>query len=381
MHAVAQNDDAAQPASQSSSRRSAEGDWSAGPSLPMLWDALEAAQWSLHAQQRLLPEVAIHAQALAPASRIAWLIRLREALHHAWAAPVCIRETLIRLAWAWADWPLLLAICERMEAAAELPDWADALMATAQLRLGAAQTALVRARILALLHPQDRWAAEMHDALRRWIAFAERTAPAIVGDALRLEPLGHHHAEDFAWQYFDPAIAARCCLPTFADGAHWHRWLDRCWSYGDQRLYAVIHAEWGFVGSVSLILHDGIGLFYYWIGRDFQGHGIGPAAARLLLEDARAAGRMRICYAKVFEDNAPSRRALQKLGFDALDFRPAPPNADEVLYRLGPPQARLGSVEELRALFVRMGSETRIAVPLSESPSTGSMRFDRRSLP
>ena len=174
MHAVAQMDDAAQPAPQSTSP---EGDWSAGPSLPMLWDALEAAQWSLRAQQRLLPEVLAHAQTLAPSSRIAWLIRLREASHHAWAAPICIRETLIRLAWSWSDWPLLLAICERMESAEELPEWADALMATAQLRLGAAQTALVRARMLALLHPQDRWAAEMHDAP------AEPTSPVIESTA------------------------------------------------------------------------------------------------------------------------------------------------------------------------------------------------------
>ncbi|NOT89648.1 MAG: GNAT family N-acetyltransferase [Lysobacter sp.] len=368
MHAIAEMNAAAQlePADESP----------AGLSLSTLWDALASAQWSLRAQQRWLPEVLARAHELVPESRIAWLLRLREASHSAWAAPASVRQTMLQLASAWCDWPLLLTSCERMDAAGELPAWAGSLMATAQLRLGESQAALSRCRAMALLDPQDRWATGMHDALQQWIAFVER-APPIPGDGLRLEPLGHHHAQDFANQYFDPAIAERCCLPTFADHAHWHRWLDQCWGYGDQRLYAVIHAEWGFVGSVSLILHDDIGLFYYWLGRDFQGHGLGPAAAQLLLEDARVQRRMRTCYAKVFEYNTPSRRALEKLGFDALDFRPAPPNADEMLYRRGPAQTRQGSVEELRALFVRMGLDTRIAVPLPEAPTTRSMRFDR----
>jgi RimJ/RimL family protein N-acetyltransferase len=275
-----------------------------------------------------------------------------------------LRETLVQLSAAWGDWPQVMMICAQLEAAASLPAWAEPLLMTAQLRLGAPQAALTRCRAKALLDPQDRWATEMHDALQRWIAFTERTAPAILGEGLLLEPLGHHHADDFARQYFDPAIAERCCLPTFVDDARWHRWLDQCWGYGDQRLYAVIHPDWGFTGSVSLIIRGDVGFFYYWLGRDFQGYGLGPAAARLLLEDAHRQFGVHTCYAKVFQDNAASRRALEKLGFDALDFRPAPPDADEMFYRLGPAQSRQGSVEELRALFGRMGSSTRIAVPV-----------------
>jgi RimJ/RimL family protein N-acetyltransferase len=358
-HAVAETVDAAQ--------RAAHDDTSAGLSLSTLWDALASAQWSLRAQQRWLPDVLARAHEMDPASRVAWLTRLREASHHAWAAPACVRDTLMQLTGAWCDWPLLLAVAERMEAADALPVWASAMVTTAHLRLGATQTALTRCRTMALMDPHDRWAVEMHTALQRWIAFVDRAAPAIVGDAMRLEPLGHHHAEDFAWQYYDPAIAERCCLPTFADDAQWHRWLDQCWSYGDQRLYAVIHPDWGFVGSVSLIVRDGVGFFYYWLGRDFQGHGLGPAAAALLLEDAHRRFDMRTCYAKVFQDNAASRRALEKLGFQSLDFHPAPPNADEMFYRFGSAQSRRDSVEELRRLFERMGSETRVAVPFSRS--------------
>ncbi len=345
------------------------GDAPVALSLQTLWDTLESAQWSPRALEQWLPEVLARAAALAPDARTAWLTGLREAARHAWAAPADVSEMLVQLSSTWCDWPLLSTICERLDAAGELPLWAEPLLITAQLRIGLSHTALTRCRAMALLHPQDRWARQMHDALQRWIAFVERTAPAIVGETLRLEPLGHHHVEDFARQYFDPAIAERCCLPTFADDVQWHRWLDQCWGYGNQRLYAVIHPDWGFVGSVSLIIRDDVGFFYYWLGRDFQGYGLGPAAAGLLLEDGQRHFGMHTCYAKVFHDNAASRRALEKLGFDALDFRPAPPNADEMFYRLGPAQSRHGSVEELRALFDRMGSDTRIAVPLSASHS------------
>lgn len=336
-------------------------------SLSILWERLESAQWSPRALEQWLPEVLAREAALAPVARSAWLTGLREAARHAWAAPTNVGGMLVQLAGAWCDWPLVATTCARLEAERKLPVWAEPLAITADLRLGASEKALTRCRTLALLHPHDRWAMEMHAALQRWIAFMERSAPAVIGEGLRLEPLGHHHADDFARQYFDPAIAERCCLPTFNDDAHWHRWLDQCWGYGDQRLYAVIHPEWGFVGSVSLIIREDVGFFYYWLGRDFQGYGLGPAAAGLLLDDARRQRSMRTCYAKVFEDNLPSRRALEKLGFVALDFCPAPPSVHEVLYRLGQPQPRQCSVEELRVLFERMGSDTRIAVPIYAS--------------
>ena len=334
-------------------------------SLPTLWDALESAEWSPCALEQWLPEVLGRALELPPDGRIAWLMRLREAADHASAAPVAVRQTLMKLACAWCDWPLSLTTADALDAAGELPDWAGPLRVDAELRLGASRSALSRCRAMALLRPNEHWPSATYDALQRWLGFIERVAAPIVSDSLLLEPMGHHHARDFAWQYYDPAIAERCCLPTFFDQAHWHRWLDQCWGYGDQCIYAVIHPEWGFIGSVSLILRGGVGFFYYWLGPDFQRFGLGPAAAQLLLDHAQAHSGMHTCYAKVFQDNAPSRRALQKLGFDALDFRPAPPSAHEVLYRRGAPQYREDSVEEARTLFERMGSDIRIAVPFS----------------
>lgn len=321
---------------------------------------LESAGWQRDALERVLPRLPGLSAAIDPRERIAWMCGLRQAFADLVGLSCAAQGALLAMSRTWCDWPLWLALHDA-QAGARSDDDLD--LVDALFRMGHQFDAEVRCRRRLFTHPRDRATVSTHAQLQAWRSFLDARALPIEGDAMRLEPLGHHHCVDFAWQYWDPEIARRCCLPSFVDDAAWHRWLDECWGYGDQSLYAVIHRDWGFVGSVSLVLHGDLGFFYYWIGRDFQGQGFGPAAAGLLLEDGFARLGMRACYAKVFEDNAPSRRALAKLGFEALDFRPAPPHGDEMLYRLGPPQTRWHSVEALRGLFERMGSETRVAVP------------------
>lgn len=334
--------------------------------LSLLFEELERARWMVRKPEQVLSRLLPLADLLDGTQRTAWLAGLRQTWRgQGWAFSGGLMLDLMRLTAAWDDWPLLHAVGTHYERSRELPGWADALLVEATLRLGSAGEALSRCRARMLRHPYESWAATAHDAVLRWMAFCDTAARPIRGTRLRLEPLGHHHWHDFAAQYGDPAIAELCCLPVFQSEDHWHRWLDACWGYGDQRLYAVIDPDWGFVGSVSLILHDTIGFFYYWIGRDYQGRGIGTAAVRLLLDAAATRHGMRTCYAKVFEHNARSRRALEKLGFAALDFRPAPPDANELFYRLGAAQTRERSVEEMRGLFERMKSDIRIAVPLT----------------
>lgn len=331
------------------------------PSCASPLSMLDAAGWCRDALERVLPQVLATPLAIDPRERMVWMRGLRQALPEVSRLDGATRDGLIALLRAWCDWPLWLALRN----AGDARDGGDVDLNTidALFRMGLQHEAETRCRRRLFTHPRDRATAGMHAQLQAWRGFLEARAMPIEGEVMRLEPLGHHHCADFAWQYWDPDIAGLCCLPSFGDDVVWHRWLDECWGYGDQRLYAVIHRDWGFVGSVSLTMHGDLGFFYYWIGRDFQGHGLGPAAVRLLLDDAFAHHGMVACYAKVFEGNAPSRRALARLGFETLDFRPAPPHDDEVLYRLGPPQARRDSVEALRRLFERMGSDTRVAVP------------------
>ncbi|MGE5491197.1 MAG: GNAT family N-acetyltransferase [Actinomycetota bacterium] len=182
-------------------------------------------------------------------------------------------------------------------------------------------------------------------------------------DELLLEPMGHHHLSDFAWQYYDPTIAERCCLPAFQTDAQWHDWLDNIYRSGDQWIGAVIHRKWGFIGSVSLIMHGGIGFFYYWFGPDFQGQGYGPRAVRLLLATAAERHGLHTCYAKVYDYNTPSRRALEKLGFEDIQVSAAAPD-DEMFYRRGPAADRGRIAEELHWLMGAMASSTRPAIVL-----------------
>jgi RimJ/RimL family protein N-acetyltransferase len=330
--------------------------------LPASFDALQAAAWSPQAFGARLPDLLGQCASLSACARTPWLAGMRDVARRAWALPAGMRDVWTTLLAEWADWPLLLAVAGDPREDDDRPEWVSRLVAIARFRSGDPATAMALCRRALLLRPDAAWAVELHRACGEWQAFLDRVPP-IEDGTLRLEPLGHHHCADVAWQYWDPDIARLCCLPTFRDDEAWHRWLDACWGYGDQRLYAVLHRDWGFVGSVSLTMHGDLGFFYYWIGRDFQGQGLGPAAVRLLLADAFEHRGMTACYAKVFENNAPSRRALARLGFEPLDFRPAPPGDDELLYRLGPPQGRWHSAEALRGLFARMGSDTRVAVP------------------
>jgi RimJ/RimL family protein N-acetyltransferase len=235
--------------------------------------------------------------------------------------------------------------------------------------MGNADSAFDLAVARQLAKPADMRYAEAYRELVEWCTWRDswsRIDGADHGDGeLSLEPLGFHHLSDFAWQYHDPAVAELCCLPTFPGDDQWREWLADIYRMGDQRIYAVMHATLGFVGNVSLIQHGGLGFFYYWLGPDFQGRGLGPRAVALLLAQAEEAWGLECCYAKVYEHNAHSRRALEKLGFEELGIAAVSPNDDEVFYRRGEPAARERIVGELHWLLAAMDSETRAAALLA----------------
>jgi RimJ/RimL family protein N-acetyltransferase len=317
-------------------------------------------------RRALLDDALQRAHEATPGERLDWLQTLRALADDVRDfVPVDV-EPLIALAAAWADWPLVRRLALRLGDAHALSVAVETALLQALHRVGATTEAIARCRSRMLSHPFESAVAGMHAHLLAWQRFVEAVGGGIDGEDIRLEPLGHHHLQDFALQYADPQIAALCCLPAFRDDRRWHAWLDGCWRCGDEWLYAVIHREWGFVGSVSLCRHRDLGFFYYWIGRDFRGARIGPAAVRLLLQDACDRLGLRACYAKVFADNFPSRRALGRLGFAPLDVRAAPPDEREMFYRWGEAVDREVDVFALRRLFSGIGSGIRIAVPIVE---------------
>lgn len=338
------------------------------PPLALMCQELQERGWPVSLLKAFLPNLLRHARELAPTERCTWLHGLHEAWHrHGWALGGQARALLFELAAAWCAWPLAYVV-----GASLLRDGAlDAAFAARMLQtrrgIGDAEGALDLAISLQLADPFQPRHALAYRELASWRAWRDAAAPvdAFPRDGLlRLEPLAHHHAADFAWQYYDPAIAERCCLPHFDDEAQWHRWLDTVHGYGDQLVFAVLHRDWGFVGCTSLVLHAGIGFFYYWIGRDFQGREFGPCATALMLEGARRRFGLRSCYAKVYDDNLPSRRALAKMGFDDLGICAAVPEQRQLFYRQGEPQVRERIVAELHELMAYLGSDIRVAAPL-----------------
>ena len=148
-------------------------------------------------------------------------------------------------------------------------------------------------------------------------------------------PLEEQHLSSFTWVYQDTQIAKLCNLPEFGNDEQWYQWLDTDQVNPDKHVFAVNHLHWGFVGVVSIEIHDGVGFFYYWLGQDFQGGGLGPQAVNLLLEIAQQHMDMTCCYAKVFKNNVASQKAMGKMGFKPVPFRIDHPNDDQMYFYRG----------------------------------------------
>ncbi|WDE14329.1 GNAT family N-acetyltransferase [Thalassomonas haliotis] len=176
-------------------------------------------------------------------------------------------------------------------------------------------------------------------------------------DPLMLLPLTEQHLENFSWQYADSRIRKLCNLPKFTSNEQWLQWLDSCRQERGLYLFAVMHIEWGFIGSVSLEVYQGVGFFYYWLGADFQGQGFGPRAVAILLTLAQRYFGQDCCYAKVYHHNVPSQKAMAKLGFTPLDFAIKAPFDNEVFYYLGPDKAQWQLYRELHWLLQAQDSE------------------------
>lgn len=335
-------------------------------SLREAGQALAQAGWPMRHLSARLPDLLAASDELAGADRQFWLSGLRRAWNaQGWAMSPMAARDLLALAGAWRDLPLVVEIGASLERGDALDADAALGLILARHALGDGEAALELAWRWQLLAPRDRRFATTHRELARWLDWRDGL-PRIERDDLRLEPLGHQHRADFAWQYHAPDIRALCRMPAFQRDGQWHAWLDELYGFGDELPLAVLQVDQGFVGCAHLVRAGEIGFLYYWLGADFRGRGLATRAASLLLE---AAGRMGLatCYAKVFEHNASSRRVLERLGFAELDIHATPPDAAELFYRLGEPAPRRRVVEELHELMARMQTDTRVAVPLLET--------------
>jgi RimJ/RimL family protein N-acetyltransferase len=182
----------------------------------------------------------------------------------------------------------------------------------------------------------------VHDMQRRTFDRADCT-----DGELLLMPLEEQHLSGFSWVYHDPQIAKLCNLPDFDTDEQWFNWLDGDQINPNKQVFAIIHRQWGFIGSVGIEIHNGTGFIYYWLGQDFQGGGLGPESVLLLLSLASKIMGMSCCYAKVFEHNFASQKAMNKMGFTALPFKVAAPNENQIYFYRGPQKSEREQGEEL----------------------------------
>ncbi len=299
---------------------------------------------------------------LNPQQRLDWLLAIREKL--APNAKIFSEKTLRLMAqfsgWL-CDWPLQTLLLLNLS---QLNTTEKEQLAYAYWKQGDQQTALKLLHRFMLETPAQTFFHQDYQQLLNYSQQAIHYPHDRTNTPLRLEPLAEHHLLEFKWQYIDPSIASLCNLPDFETDQQWLNWLAQQQALNDQFTFAVMHDEWGFIGVVSLVIEYQCGFFYYWLGKDFQGQGYGPAAINLLLEWGVQHYAIDCCYAKVYQHNLPSQKALEKMGFKQLPFRAVDTTNAEYFYYLGDdkPLHELGT--DLAQLFVDMGTHLTLNIPV-----------------
>ncbi len=287
-------------------------------------------------------------QGLAPAGRLSCLITLREYWQHGFMLDD-FSETILDVAQKLSDWPLLIQLLLKIRYNGLTSDNALSL-AEAYYLMGNINAARHTLATLLLAQPYHQ---QCHDYWK-WMC-AAHAFPHLQDEELRLTPLTEHHLQAFSWQYSE-SVKDLCNLPDFSSVTEWHELYQWMLHDTNRVILAVIHEQWGFIGCVHLQVYDGIGFFYYWLGDDFQGQGLGPRAVNLLLDYGYRHMGMNCCYAKVFQRNKASHKAIKKLGFQQLPFDALAPYDDEIFYYWGNPHKKTVLLADLQYLLMRMES-------------------------
>ncbi|MDP5135031.1 GNAT family protein [Rheinheimera baltica] len=281
------------------------------------------------------------------------LLALRAALVTA-SPPVTSEQAhrLVALARYLCDWPTLLDMQNR-----GLWQASSAEKVQPEIQLGWFDLALAQVENALQTHCYDMELVITRQELQHVIDTMPYPLAALKNGAVSLTPLQFYHVADFGWQYGDAKIAQLCNLPLFPSAQHWINWLHQCQQEQQRHLFAVMHEDFGLIGSVSLQVFDGLGFFYYWLGSDFQGQGLGPKAVDILMRLGQRYLGMRCCYAKVFDYNPVSNRAIAKLGFERLPFKALPPSESEVFYFKGGKCSTNTHYQDLQTLLSDLNSD------------------------
>ncbi|GAA5787209.1 GNAT family N-acetyltransferase [Chitiniphilus shinanonensis] len=300
--------------------------------LPPRLALLQASEHDPEVCGRLLPAL-LEAPPEDAVARSAW----RNALRGVAAQPMLLdgpfQYELARAAWRLGD--LALARHQLTWLRTEWPEHPDVchLLAEVEIAAGHGELAPPLLRQALAAHPD-------HEALQALLAQCESRATARAAlswcpaalphdGELTLEPLGPEHADALFPQYRDPQIGVMTRLPDFDTPGAMADWLGEA-AASNRHGYAVLHADGGAIGVVSAAWHDGAAYLHFWLGADWQGHGLAARAVQLALGAMPDGAQL---YTSVYRDNHRSRRVLDRVGFTPLDCRAEAPDEGLIFMR------------------------------------------------
>ncbi len=168
-----------------------------------------------------------------------------------------------------------------------------------------------------------------------------------------LEPLDESHADAYWRQYRDPQIAVMTGLPGLKTVDEVRHWIQSQDNEKGRVNFAVMHADWGFVGFINLAVSEHAAFFCFWTGVDFQGAGFATAAGRLACAYAATQG-VPVMLTSAYKDNHRSVRALGRIGFREIAIRACPPDQDRIFFSLIDPSAgAVNCADELVDYYAR----------------------------
>ncbi|KAF0815302.1 hypothetical protein IGB42_00383 [Andreprevotia sp. IGB-42] len=293
-----------------------------------------------------------------PADQLAWQQALAATWQNNLALPLeaSFSLDLANLAARLGQYGLARAVLRHIDGLAGVtkPLQAAALcgLAEVECHTGRSHLALPLLQRAMVLTPDCTTTHARHAALAARLGIRQQRGwapPADEGDdMLVLEPLDDAHASAFFHQYRDPQIAALTLLDEFAHIDEVVAWISGPATQSGQQHFAIMHRDAAFVGVLGLTCQNGAGYFHFWIGTDFQGRGLGPRAARLLL-DSPQVQCLDVLYTSVLAGNLRSRRVLEQLGWLPLPSKALPPDDDMLFFHYP-----LATVIDTTQLHVRL---------------------------
>ena len=233
-------------------------------------------------------------------------------------------------------------------------------LATVYLQTGQRTQARLAINMAVKLAPMNQQINDLSEQLHQWLEVCENDAcynlDLGIDSDISLHPLAAHYSNDFLQQYRDPTIAVMASLPNYETHNELLSWLDTQQNRAEKHTYAVVHREHGFVGIVSFSVDNEDAFFYFWIGVDYQGQGVGVTAANLGMQMLRQTQAIKRFHTCVFKDNSRSLFAMNSLGFRQHETRAKAPNNDYLFFINSEKTKNDNSNVFLRRLLLNIGS-------------------------